>query len=262
VSGPSTVRVVDVLPDLLGTYGDSGNALILAQRLRWRGFGAEVVRAPSGSPLPACADIYCLGGGEDGPQAQAAAALAEEGALARAVAGGGVVLAVCAGFQIIGMAFAGADGLPRAGVGLIDVASRRGEGRRAVGEILVETPLLAAPLTGYENHGGITELGPGVAPLGRVLVGVGNGTGEGTEGVVAGRVVGTYLHGPVLARNPALADHLLQMVAGPLPPLEDPDVDDLRAERLAAVGSRWRRLRPQRARQARETRRTYRVWTR
>ncbi len=235
------MRVVDVFPDLLGTYGDGGNAVVLAQRLRWRGMGAEVVRAPSGSPVPASADIYCLGGGEDGPQAQAAAALAEDGSLARAVAGGAVVLAVCAGFQIVGATFAGADGRPRAGVGLIDVASRRGTGRRAVGEILVEAPEMGGLLTGYENHGGVTELGPGVAPLGRVLAGVGNGTGGATEGAVAGRVVATYLHGPVLARNPALADHLLEMVVGPLPALADPDVEELRSERLAALGRGWRR---------------------
>ncbi|HZD66053.1 MAG TPA: hypothetical protein VE152_08145, partial [Acidimicrobiales bacterium] len=221
-----------------------------------------VVRALSDRPVPATADLYCLGGGEDGPQTQAANALAAEGALARALAGGAAVLAVCAGFQIVGEAFAGTAGALHPGAGLLDVRSHKGTGPRAVGELLVKAgPAVglasgAELLTGYENHGGVTERGPGVAPLGRVMAGVGNGVGDRGEGAVAGRVVGTYLHGPVLARNPALADHLLSLVVGDLDPLEDPEVEDLRAERLGAVHAqghdrRWGRpqggWRPRRA---------------
>jgi hypothetical protein len=100
-----------------------------------------------------------------------------------------------------------------------------------VGEILVEPAASVGlpALSGYENHAGLTDLGPGATPLGRVDVGVGNG--DGTEGAIGGRVVGTYLHGPVLARNPALADRLLSWVAGDLEPLDDAEVDDLREER-------------------------------
>src|SRR5262249_12348404 len=100
-------------------------------------------------------------------------------------------------------------------------------------------------LSGYENHAGVTSIGPGAAPLGRVRRGTGNGDGSGVDGVWAGRVVGTYLHGPVLARNPALADHLLSGVGGELDPLDDSDQLAWREERLAAtaeVGTvRWRR---------------------
>ncbi|MDQ4070039.1 MAG: glutamine amidotransferase, partial [Actinomycetota bacterium] len=112
-------------------------------------------------------------------------------------------------------------------------------------------PDLGLPeLTGYENHGGVTTLGPTAEPLGRVVVGHGNDGGDGTEGIVNGRIVATYLHGPVLARNPALADYLLSSVLGPLEPLDDPEVDDLRKERLHAarhphipqLTSGWRRL--------------------
>lgn len=246
-AGASTVRIVDVYPDLLGTYGDGGNAVVLAQRLRWRGYRAEVARvaATDGEPVPSQADLYCLGGGEDGPQSQAAVALIQGRSLSRALEGGAAVLAVCAGFQIVGEVFAGADGSLRPGVELLPVRSRRGTGRRAVGE-LVALPgpgsglPPASPLTGYENHGGVTELGPGVEPLGRAVVGVGNGAGGGAEGALWGRVVGTYLHGPVLARNPALADRLLTLVVGDLPPLDqgeaDGEVAELRAERLAAAG--------------------------
>ncbi|MBO0748765.1 MAG: hypothetical protein J2O47_10455, partial [Acidimicrobiaceae bacterium] len=121
-----------------------------------------------------------------------------------------------------------------------------------VGELVVEPgPASGLPtLSGYENHGGVTELGPGVGPLGRVQIGVGNGT-DSTDGFRTGRVVGTYLHGPALARNPALADLLLASVVGELDPLDDRESDVLRTERLAvaaeerrAPGRPGRRRRP------------------
>ena len=235
----STVRVVVVHPDLLGTYGDGGNGTILVRRLGWRGLPAELVEAPSGRPVPASADIYCLGGGEDSPQAESAAELAAGDALGQAVQAGAAVLAVCAGFQLVGHRFAAAGRIVD-GLGLIDVETVKGTGRRPVGELVVEpSPGLGLPrLTGYENHGGRTLLGPGVSPLGQVLTGIGNGGGDGTEGAVAGRVVATYMHGPVLARNPALADRVLESVVGPLAPLDDAEADDLRTERLAAQGRR------------------------
>ena len=121
---------------------------------------------------------------------------------------------MCAGYQIVGKSFPGADGTLHEGVGLLDVATAKGTGPRAVGEVVGEpgddAPGALPTLTGFENHGGQTTLGPGVRPLARVIHGVGNGDGSGTEGAVAGRVIGTYLHGPVLARNPALADLLLR----------------------------------------------------
>jgi hypothetical protein len=106
-----------------------------------------------------------------------------------------------------------------------------------VGEVVVEPDPSTGlpPLTGYENHQGVTAIGPSVRPLGRVVVGKGNDAGGGAEGALAGRVLGTYLHGPVLARNPALADHLLASVVGPLEPLDDGVADVLRNERLAAA---------------------------
>ena len=233
----SAVRVVVVHPDLLGTYGDGGNGLILARRLAWRGFAVEVVEAMSGTPVPASGDLYCLGGGEDAAQSRAAAELAEGDPLGRAVRGGAAVLAVCAGFQVLGAGFPAADGTRRAGLGLIDIDTAKGQGTRPVGELVVQPrPELGLPtLTGYENHGGRTRLGPGVEPLGRVRAGIGNGSGDGSEGAVSGRVVGTYMHGPTLARNPALADLILSWVVGPLEALDDGEADQLREERLGAV---------------------------
>ncbi|HUJ67530.1 MAG TPA: hypothetical protein VLX59_18435 [Acidimicrobiales bacterium] len=241
-SGPGgTVTVALLFPDLLGTYGDSGNAVILARRLAWRGFDARMVTVRSGEPVPQTCEVYVVGGGEDLPQALAARQLgpAAGGPLGRAVDGGAAVLAVCAGLQILGTSFVGPDGVEADGLGLLDCSTGRRPGPRAVGEIVVEPePDLGLPaLTGYENHAGATIVGPGSRPLGRVRHGVGNGDGSGTDGVRSGRIIGTYLHGPVLARNPALADHILSSVVGELAPLDDSECEELRRERLAAASS-------------------------
>ncbi len=234
-AGPSAVRVALVYPDLLGTYGDAGNTMVLAQRLRWRGRGAEVVTVHAGETVPHSCDLYVVGGGEDLPQALAARDLGRPGPLHRAVDGGAAVLAVCAGLQILGTSFVGPDGTETDGLGLIDCRTVRGRGPRAVGELVVDPdPASGLPaLTGYENHGGVTVLGPAARAAGRVRSGVGNG--DGGDGAWVGRLWATYLHGPVLARNPALADRLLAWVVGELEPLDDGEVDALRAERFAAA---------------------------
>ena len=154
--------------------------------------------------------MYSLGGGEDGPQVRAARSLIEDGTLGRRAAAGAVVLAVCAGYQIVGRTFPGADGTLHEGVGLLDIVTAKGVGARAVGEVVAEVRGAPLPtLLGFENHGGTTTLAPGTTPLAQVIRGSGNGDGPATEGAIDGRVVGTYLHGPVLSRNPALADLLL-----------------------------------------------------
>jgi CobQ-like glutamine amidotransferase family enzyme len=238
----SAVTIGLLFPDLLGTYGDSGNAVILARRLQWRGIEADIVTVHAGDPVPASCELYVVGGGEDLPQALAARQLGPPGAgpLARAVEGGAAVLAVCAGLQILGVSFVGPDGVQADGLGLVDCTTRRGRGPRAVGEIVVDpmAPLTLPPLSGYENHAGVTSVGPGASPSGWVRSGVGNGDGSGADGVWAGRVFGTYLHGPVLARNPALADLLLRWAVGDLAPLDDGEEQALRAERLAVAGGR------------------------
>ncbi|MBO0732667.1 MAG: glutamine amidotransferase [Acidimicrobiaceae bacterium] len=246
------VTIALLFPDLLGTYGDSGNAAILAQRLRWRGQPADVITVTADQPVPSSCDLYVVGGGEDLPQVLAARQLGRPGPLHRAVEAGAAVLAVCAGLQILGTSFVGADGVDADGLGLLDCRTTRPTrpgAKRAVGELVVEpdTALGVPLLTGYENHGGITTLGAGAVPIGRVQTGVGNG--DGTDGAWAGRVLGSYLHGPVLARNPALADLLLSWVVGPLQPLDDLDSEELRSERLRAApaeasdGRRFRGIR-------------------
>jgi lipid II isoglutaminyl synthase (glutamine-hydrolysing) len=236
MSPDSTIGIALVYPDLLGTYGDSGNATILAQRLRWRGQPAEVVEINAGGTVPDSCDLYVVGGGEDIPQALAARDLNADRPLHRAIDRGAAVLAICAGLQILGRSFVGPDGIDRPGLGLIDCVSSRGTGPRAVGELVVQPTAAPLPvLTGYENHGGVTELGPDTQPAGLVRSGTGNGGVDRTDGAVTGRIWGTYMHGPVLARNPALADLLLGWVVGPLSPLDDRESEALRTERLRAA---------------------------
>lgn len=260
-AGPRRLVIAVVYPDLLGTYGDGGNGVVLARRAAWRGIEVELVQATSDRPVPR-ADLYTVGGGEDGPQVRAATTLLEDGTLVERVAEGAVVLGVCAGFQLIGTTFPDNLDRPHEGVGLLDLTTTKGTGPRAVGE-LVATPAPDAPrtaggdrlprLTGFENHGGVSAVGPRSRPLARVERGVGNGSGDGTEGAWSHRVLGTYLHGPVLARNTALADVLLGWALTPagapegtvaaLEPLDDHEELALRAERLEATdGGRtgWR----------------------
>ena len=229
----SSVRIVWIYPDLLSTYGDRGNALVLQHRARLRGVSAEVVHIHSDEPVPTTGDIYLLGGGEDRPQILAAERLRADGGLRRAADAGAAVLAVCAGYQLLGTEFGDGGGQPVAGLGLLDIRSGRGE-RRAVGELVgeVEGELGLPTLTGFENHQGVTHRGD-ARPFARTSVGVGNG--DGTEGAWSGHVVGTYMHGPALVRNPAVADLLLGWVAGTLPEVDDELVERLRRERLDAV---------------------------
>jgi CobQ-like glutamine amidotransferase family enzyme len=236
---PSAIRLVWVYPDLLSTYGDRGNLLMLARRAKLRGIGVEVAEVNSDQRVPVDGDIYLLGGGEDLPQVLAARRLQADGGLSAAAQRGAVIFAVCAGYQIIGTEFGGPEGEPVPGLGLLDIRSARGE-RRGVGEITadVDPALGVERLTGFENHQGVTTRGPQVKPLATVLTGVGNG--DGTEGALYRRVVGTYLHGPALVRNPGLADLLLAWAAGPLPaidPRQEHLVRQLRGERLAAQGA-------------------------
>jgi hypothetical protein len=227
--------VVWLYPDLMSTYGDRGNLLILAHRAAARGMPVEAVQVRSDRKVPEQADIYLIGGGEDGPQALAATRLAADRALGRAVHNGAVVFAVCAGYQVMGHWFY-ARGERCTGLGLLDVHSDRGA-TRAVGELAgpVDARLSLPVLTGFENHGGRTHLGPDARPLARVTTGTGND--GATEGAYRGTVLGTYCHGPALARNPALADLLLRWATGAdrLAALDETWTGKLRAERLAAV---------------------------
>ena len=261
----STIRIGLVLPDVMGTYGDDGNSLVLRQRLRWRGHDAEIVRITLDDEVPDSCDIYTVGGGEDAAQKLAARHLSDSPGLQRAVSRGVPVLAICAGMQVFGEWFLASDGSRSRGLGLLDITTSP-QASRSIGELVVEPQLagLTQPLTGFENHMGATVLGSDAAALGRVLHGVGNGvpadpsaapsaasttapgdsastgassTGSRIEGVVQGSIIATYMHGPVLARNPEFADLLLCRALGvdSLPPVDVPAVEQLRRERIATA---------------------------
>ena len=229
------VRIGLVLPDVMGTYGDGGNAGVLRQRLRLRGIAAEIIEITLSDPVPDSLDLYTLGGAEDYAQRLATRHLLRHQGLQRAATRGAPVLAICAAIQVLGHWYETSAGERVDGVGLLDTTTSP-QSERTIGEV-VATPLiegLTDSLTGFENHRGGTVLGPDARPLSAVIKGAGNRIGDGFDGVLQGSVVATYLHGPCLARNPELADLLLSRVVGPLPPLELPEVDRLRRERLSA----------------------------
>jgi CobQ-like glutamine amidotransferase family enzyme len=215
---------------------------VRARRARARGIEARVVDVAPEDPIPGQGDLYVLGGGEDAAQALAARALLADDRVS-AVLAGTPTLAVCAGLQLLAGSFLGPDGSPHSGLGLLDVTCERLV-TRAVGEVVSEpVGLDLPPLTGYENHRGSARLGLRARPLGRLLAGTGNGDGR-TEGAQQGTVVATYLHGPVLVRNPALADLLLARACGTLPAYDDEAVERLRDERLGEADPRrqpWHR---------------------
>ena len=236
------IRIGLVYPELLGTYGDRGNAEVLAWRAARHGLAAEVTEVPAGEPIPSSLDVYVLGGGEDAAQAIAARLLrstAGDG-LRRAADQDRVVLAVCGAFQLLGRVYHDGRGREIPGLALLDVETTAG-GPRLVGEV-VTMSREGELLTGFENHGGRSVLGQGVEPLGRVVRGGGNNGRDATEGARQGAVLGTYLHGPVLARNPVLADLLLRHALqrrgrqlGPLRAAERDPATDLHLARLHAI---------------------------
>ena len=224
-----------IYPTVLGLYGDRGNAAVLAHRAAARNIDAEVLIIDPGTAVPEQADIYLIGGGEDIAQTTGCELLRTDGGLKRASERNAAIFAVCAGMQVLGESFP-ADGRIVDGLGFLDLVTVPGS-PRAVGELLTEAVGTNLPtMTGYENHGGRSQLGPTATPLGHVIVGVGNGTPDQTEGIIQNHAIGTYLHGPALVRNPALADLLLKWATGQeLTAMQDPVVEALRTERLTAV---------------------------
>ncbi len=244
----ATLRVCALYPDLMNIYADRGNLLMLERRCRWRGLGFALDGAGLGDALdPGGADLYYVGGGQDRDQELCAGDLVEHKreALHAAAARGAVVLAVCGGFQLLGHSYAlGGRTLP--GAGLVDLRTVRADGPRLIGNVAIELAIESRfdgvanrVLAGFENHGGRTHLGPGVKPLGRVLRGHGNNGADGLEGVRAGNVIGTYLHGPLLPKNAWFADWLIATalrLERPLAPLDDALEDLAHADARKAAG--------------------------
>ena len=210
----SQIKIVRIHNELLGTYGDQGNAEVLEFRAKFHGITANIVDVTYNDDLPTNGDIYLLGGAEDAAQLLSLEALHRGdnlNILHMAIERGAVILAVCAGFQIIGNRFV-ANGQEVDGLGLLDVTSVPGD-KRFVGDIKTTSSVLGFELTGFENHMGRTILGPTAQAFGKVITGHGNGDSK-YDGAVSGNIFGTYMHGPILARNPEFADLLLTRATG------------------------------------------------
>jgi CobQ-like glutamine amidotransferase family enzyme len=248
------IRVGHLYHEYLNIYADRGNIAVLERRASWRGHELEVTAIGMNDPVvPGRHDLYYVGGGQDREQllvARDLAAKAEQ--LREAVLGSGAaMLAVCGGYQLLGRGYRGFHGEDMPGAGLLPLETVAGE-RRMIGDVLLDCELEAGrrrTLAGFENHAGRTRLDPGAEPLGRVVYGFGNDGESGYEGCRLGRVIGTYLHGPLLPRNPWLADWLLAQAlahrTGGGPPELEPLPDELEhaahgvaADRARARGGR------------------------
>jgi lipid II isoglutaminyl synthase (glutamine-hydrolysing) len=237
-------------PDYLNIYADRGNIAVLARRAAWRGHEVEVRSISIGEEFRAREhDLLYVGGGQDREQALVAEDLAGKASgVLEAVAGGAALLAVCGGYQLLGRSYRDLQGDDLPGIGLFPLETVAGE-KRMIGDVLLECELEPGErhtLAGFENHAGRTLLDPGAEPLGRVLAGFGNDGESGWEGVRVGRAVGTYLHGPLLPRNPWFADWVIRQALahrlGGEPPQLEPLPDELESQ-AHAVSARRAELR-------------------
>jgi CobQ-like glutamine amidotransferase family enzyme len=239
------IVVGHLYPDYLNIYADRGNIAVLSRRAAWRGHELEVRSVSMREPVQAGEhDLLYVGGGQDREQALVAEdLLAKADGVRESVSGGAALLAVCGGYQLLGRSYRDFDGADLPGIGLFPFDTVAGD-TRMIGDVLLECevePGMHRTLAGFENHAGRTYLDPGAQPLGRVVAGFGNDGESGWEGCRVGRALGTYLHGPLLPRNPWLADWLLTQALAhrhhDVPPLE-PLVDDLEDEAHAVSARR------------------------
>jgi lipid II isoglutaminyl synthase (glutamine-hydrolysing) len=249
----TAIRVGHLYPEYLNIYADRGNLAVLEKRASWRGLKLEVESVSLGDELrPGAHDLLYIGGGQDREQGLIAPDLAARGgAMREAVAGGAAVLAVCGGYQLLGRFYRGRDGEELPGAALFPIETVAGE-RRMIGDCLLDCELepgVRETLAGFENHAGVTRLDDGSESLGRVIAGFGNDGESGFEGVRVGSAIGTYLHGPLLPRNPWLADWLLEralehrsgdpQALAPLPDDLEEDAHAIAAARAHSRGGRF-----------------------
>ena len=243
------IRVGHLYPDYLNIYADRGNIAVLSRRALLRGHELAVTAIGLGEPLdPGAVDLLYVGGGQDREQALIAPDLAAQGEAIRAAQATGVaMLAVCGGYQLLGRGYRARDGSFMPGVGLFAHETIAGE-TRMIGDVLLECELEPGEtrmLAGFENHAGRTLLDDGAEPLGRVVHGFGNDGDRGSRAAGSGRAIGTYLHGPLLPRNPWLADWLLGRAlahaSGGEPPVLAALPDTLESEAFGVSAERARR---------------------
>ncbi|MFM8594565.1 MAG: type 1 glutamine amidotransferase [Chloroflexota bacterium] len=205
---PMHLTICWLYPTAMNIYGDRGNVLVLEQRARWRGIEVTTIGSGIGDPLPEACDLFFIGGGQDGEQVAVAHDLqgAKAEAIRSAVEDGAALLAICGGYQLLGHEYRPHDAAPIPGIGLVDLVTVAGP-ERFIGNVVVESEF--GTLVGFETHSGLTTIGPGVEPLGRVKIGHGNNGRDGLEGVRYRNAIGCYLHGSLLPKNPVLADWLI-----------------------------------------------------
>jgi CobQ-like glutamine amidotransferase family enzyme len=237
------IRVGHLYPDYLNIYADRGNIAVLSERARLRGHELDVRAIGMRDAVPVGEiDLFYIGGGQDREQALVAHDLAgKASALRDSVESGAAFLAVCGGYQLLGRYYRDVAGHEQPGIGLLPLHTVA-EQRRMIGDVLLDCDWAGETLAGFENHAGRTILDEDAAPIGRVVSGFGNDGESGHEGARYKRAYGTYLHGPLLPRNPWFADHLLsealahaggQTELAPLP-------DDLERQAHAVSAARAR----------------------
>ncbi|CAM2986785.1 type 1 glutamine amidotransferase [Actinomyces slackii] len=235
--GPArgTIRLLQLYPRDMNIYGDWGNTLVLVRRAQRQGYDVELVSYDPGGELPEGVHLVVGGGGQDSGQDRIKEDLLAVGPQLRAWAADGVpMLVICGLYQLFGHRFATGQGAEIPGIGLIDAETRAGQGR-LIGNITLDTEEFGQ-VVGYENHSGLTTLGPGARPLGTVRVGDGNNGSDSTEGARVHHVIGSYLHGSLLPKNPVVADWLLERAVALTGAAWDPEpLDDAWAERARAV---------------------------
>jgi CobQ-like glutamine amidotransferase family enzyme len=240
------IRVGHLYPDYLNIYADRGNIAVLDRRAAWRGHELHLRAIGVGDEIRAGEqDLLYVGGGQDREQALIAPDFAAKAdGLRAAIDAGAAVLAVCGGYQLLGRFYRDRHGAELPGAGVLPLHTVAGE-TRMIGDVLLECELEPGrrqTLAGFENHAGRTVLDADAKPLGRVVAGFGNDGQSGFEGCRVGRVVGTYLHGPLLPRNPWFADWILAQAlahaTGDEPPRLEPLSDELEAEAHAVSARR------------------------
>ena len=202
-----SLKIAHLYPIEMNIYGDTGNVLALRKRLEWRGIEADIVPVEIGEELPADIDLLVSGGGQDRGASTVEDDLITRKSVLQSMHDDGVtMLLVCGTYQLFGHRFVTHKNEEILGIGVLDVETFAGD-ERLIGNITTQTDF--GPMVGYENHSGLTYVGKSAKPLGRVTSGAGNNGLDASEGAYSNNVFGTYLHGPILPKNPQFADELI-----------------------------------------------------
>lgn len=225
-----TITILQLYPRDMNIYGDNGNVQVLLRRLEWYGYAPKLITYNAGDALPKEVDIVIGGGGQDSGQEKIHADLLSIGPTLKKWAEAGTpMLVVCGLYQLFGHFFKTLNNTQLEGIGILDVQTF-GTNERLIGNIVTHSDAFG-DIIGYENHSGQTFLGEGATPLATVVKGAGNNAKDGHEGVRYKNVIGTYLHGSILPKNPTIADFLIQTAAESKYGTFSPDlIDDMFAD--------------------------------